>query len=98
MNAEGFAARARGILTIPKLLERLRAIKTEEKSDVAKLVDQAIEKLQRLLEELRSKDDSDIVAKYLNEDLDAYESTVKRIEDHVAGKQTVKMVFEAMNR
>lgn len=93
-----FAARVRGLLTIPRLIQRLEQIQSDAKGDSAQLTEETTKKLQALLADLRGKDEKQVMGPYLTEDLDAYESVVKQIEDHVAHEQTVKMVSNAMNR
>lgn len=92
--AVSFAARARGLLIIPGLFHRLETINPEAKGDAALLIEEAARNLQVLLTDLRGKRAIDINGPCLNEDLDAYESVVKMLEDHVGAESMIKMVKE----
>lgn len=90
--AVSLAARTRGLLTIPGLLQRLEAINSEAKGDATGIIEEADRHLQDLLAHLRGTLAMDIHGPSLNEDLDAYESVVQMLENHATKASTVKMI------
>lgn len=96
--AVSLAARTRGLLTIPGLLQRLNAVNSEAKDDAAGIIEEAARHLQTLLAHLRGQLAIDIHGPSLNEDLDAYESVVEMLEDHAAKASVVKMVQDKFDQ
>lgn len=91
-----FAAKARGLLTIPDLLRRLDQIQSDAKDDAAQIIEETTKKLETLLADLRRKDETQVMGPYLNEDLDAYESVVKMLEVHVGSELMIKTFKEKL--